>query len=256
MPGVEKRIIIAASIFVLAVIGVIAMSVRTFGIGVPTCLYDVRPFAEAKVIQHGPKRYEVHYVAQMWNFEPAELAVAPGSTVDLYVSTKDVTHGMQIVGTNVNLMAVPGAVNYARVKFDKPGEYLVVCNEYCGVDHHNMASRIHVSEEAAAAAAKAREAALAAQKLPSLAQQLLDQYSCLACHSIDGSTGAGPTFKGLYGSRRTLTSGATVVADDIYLRQSIDAPDAKVVKGFDAMPPIPVLPNDIGKVIDAIKALR
>src|SRR5438552_6894768 len=178
--GVEKRIIIASAIFILAVLGLIAMSVRTFGIGVPTCLYDVRPFAEAKVIRQGPKRYEVHYVAQMWNFEPADLAVAPGSTVDLYVSTKDVTHGMQIVGTNVNLMAVPGAVNYARVKFDKPGEYLVVCNEYCGVAHHNMASHIHVWEAAVAAAAKAAAEALAAQKLPSPGRPLLDQNGCLS----------------------------------------------------------------------------
>ena len=248
--GIERRVIVASALFVLAVIGLIAMSVRALGIGVPTCLTDVRPFRESKVIQQGPKRYEVHYIAQMWNFEPADLAVAPGSTVDLYLSTKDVTHGMQIVGTNVNLMAVPGAVNYARVTFDKPGEYLVVCNEYCGVAHHNMAARIHVSEKAAAAAALAANAA----QLP--AAPLLDQYGCTACHSLDGSASSAPTFKGLYGSRRTLADGSTVIADESYLRQSIEMPEAKVVKGFDAMPPIPVPPDDVRKIVDTIKALR
>ena len=252
MPGVEKRIIIAATVFVFAVTGLIAISVRSFGIGLPTCLTDIRPFRESNVIQQGPKRYEVHYVSQMWNFEPADLAVEPGSTVDLYLSTKDVTHGMQIVGTNVNLMAVPGAVNYARVKFDKPGDYLVVCNEYCGVAHHNMAGRIHVSNEAVAAAA----AAAAALKGPSPGQQLLDQNGCTACHSIDGTASTGPTLKGLYGSKRTLADGSTVNADDEYLLQSIEIPEAKVVKGFDAMPPLPVSPDDARKMVDFIKGLR
>ena len=245
--GIERRIIIAAAIFIAAVTGLIAMSVRQLGIGVPTCLTDVRPFAESKIIEQAPKRYEVHYVAQMWNFEPADLAVAPGSTVDIYLATKDVTHGMQIVGTNVNLMAVPGAVNYARVKFDRAGDYLVVCNEYCGVAHHNMAAHIHVSAQAAAAQA----AALLAPK-----QDLLEQYGCTACHSIDGSAGTAPTFKGLYGSKRVLADGSTVIADEAYLRQSIESPEAKVVKGFDAMPPLPVPPEDARKIVDIIKRLR
>ena len=245
--GIERRIIVAAAIFVLAVTGLIAMSVRQLGIGLPTCLTDVRPFAESKVIQQGPKRYEVHYIAQMWNFEPADLAVAPGSTVDIYLTAKDVTHGMQIVGTNVNLMAVPGAVNYARVKFDRAGEYLVVCNEYCGVAHHNMAARIHVSEQAAAAAAAAASAP---------AQSLLDQYGCTACHSIDGTPSTAPTFKGLYGSKRTLADGSTVTADDAYILQSIETPEAKVEKGVDPMPPLPVTPEDARKILEIIKGLR
>ena len=245
--GVEKKIIAAASVFVLAVIGLIAISVRSFGIGVPTCLTDVKPFTEAKVIEQAPKRYEVHYVSQMWNFEPSDLAIEPGSTVDLYLSTKDVTHGMQIVGTNVNLLAVPGAVNYTRVTFDKAGDYLVVCNEYCGVAHHNMAAHIHVSAEAAAAAKSATTAQ---------SQQLLEQYGCTACHSVDGSAGTAPTFKGLYGSRRVLADGSTVVADESYIRQSIETPEAKVVKGFDAMPPLPVPPDDVRKIVEIIKGLR
>ena len=119
--GIEKRIIVAATVFVLALTGVIAFTVRMFGIGLPTCVTDVEPFREAKVIRHAPGRYEVHYVAKMWAFDPDDIAVEPGSTIDFYLSTPDVTHGMQIIGTNVNLMAVPGVVNYARVKFDEPG---------------------------------------------------------------------------------------------------------------------------------------
>ncbi len=36
---------------------------------------------------------------------------------------------------------------------------------------------------------------------------------CIACHSIDGSTIVGPTWKGLYGHEVTLTDGSKVTAD-------------------------------------------
>jgi len=55
---------------------------------------------------------------------------------------------------------------------------------------------------------------------------------CMACHSVDGSEGVGPTWKGLYGRMATLADGSTVQADEAYLRESICNPDAKVVKGF------------------------
>ena len=249
----EKRILIAATVFVLSISGVIALSVRMFGIDLPTCLTDVRPFADAKVIEQGPNRYEVHYVARMWKFEPADLNVETGSTVDVYLSTADVTHGLQIIGTNVNLMAVPGAVNYARVKFDKAGEYLVVCNEYCGIQHHNMAARIHVGEKPP----KPIEANVLPPPMPSSGKDLLDKYGCTACHSLDGSQSPGPTFKGLYGSQRTMADGKTITATDDYLKESIEKPDAKIVKGFDpVMPTMTIPPADLHAIVEYLETIK
>jgi mono/diheme cytochrome c family protein len=57
---------------------------------------------------------------------------------------------------------------------------------------------------------------------------------CSACHSLTGSSGVGPSFKGLAGSTVTLTSGKTVTADDAYLERSIADADAEVVKGYRA----------------------
>jgi len=249
----EKRILAAATVFVLSIAGVIALSVRLFGIDLPTCLTDVRPFNDAKILEQGPNRYEVHYVARMWKFEPADLNVETGSTVDIYLSTADVTHGMQIVGTNVNLMAVPGAVNYARTKFDRPGDYLVVCNEYCGIQHHNMAARIHVGAKA--------PKPLAENVIPPAAaasgKDLLDKYGCTACHSLDGAAGPGPTFKGLYGSQRTLADGKTIAVTDGYLRESIEKPDAKIVKGFDpVMPTMTIPPNDLHAIVEYLETIK
>jgi len=247
----EKRILAAATIFALSIAGVIALSVRLFGIDLPTCLTDVRPFADAKVIEQGAKHYEVHYVAKMWKFEPADLNVVPGSTVDIYLSSADVTHGMQIVGTNVNLMAVPGAVNYARVKFDRAGEYLVVCNEYCGIQHHNMAGRIHVTDRSQL------PPPVPAPPMPSSGKELLDKYGCTACHSLDGTPAPGPTFKGLYGSQRKLADGQSVTATDDYLKESIEKPDAKIVKGFDpVMPSMTIPPADLHAIIEYLETIK
>jgi cytochrome c oxidase subunit 2 len=242
---IEKRVAIASLVFLMAITGAIALSVRMFGIGLPTCLPDLRPFSEGSVVEPSPKHYEIRYVARMWKFEPPEIALKPGSVADIYLSTPDVTHGVQIAGTNFNLMAVPGAVNYARVKFDKPGRYLVVCNEYCGTAHHDMAAIIHVTEEATAPVP-------AAPATPAV----LEKYSCTACHSLDGSEAPGPTFKGLFGSQRTLADGKTVIADEAYLRESIDNPEAKLVRGFEpTMPVMPIPPDEVAAMIEAIKAL-
>ncbi len=58
---------------------------------------------------------------------------------------------------------------------------------------------------------------------------------CVACHSTDGSTlgKVGPSWKGIFGSRRTFADRTTGIVDDDYLRQSIKEPTAKVVSGFD-----------------------
>lgn len=247
---IEKRIAITALVFLLALTGVIGLSVRLFGIGLPTCLTDVRPFRDAKVIEQAPKRYEIHYVARMWKFEPPEINIVPGSTADIYLSTADVVHGVQIAGTNFNLTAVPGAVNYARVKFDKAGDYTVVCNEYCGTAHHGMAGVIHVTEKPPAPPPPPAAPALGGR-------ELLENNGCTACHSLDGSAQIGPTFKGFYGTKRTLANGSVVTADDAYIRESIEKPDAKIVKGFEAnMPSMPVAPGDIQAMIDYIKTLK
>lgn len=61
---------------------------------------------------------------------------------------------------------------------------------------------------------------------------------CFLCHSVDGTGGGtGPTFKGLAGSQRPLTTGEFVRADEAYLRRSILDPSAEIVEGYqDVMP--------------------
>jgi len=63
-------------------------------------------------------------------------------------------------------------------------------------------------------------------------EQLAGAHNCLSCHSTTGAQLAGPTWKGLAGSRVKLANGETVTADHGYLVRSILDPDAQVVDGF------------------------
>ena len=65
-------------------------------------------------------------------------------------------------------------------------------------------------------------------------EDLYREYACASCHSLDGSDGTGPTFKGLAGSTVKLKDGKTVTADAAYLEKAITDPDADVTKGYNA----------------------
>ncbi|HEY6839432.1 MAG TPA: cytochrome c oxidase subunit II [Geobacteraceae bacterium] len=91
--------------------------------------------------------------------------------------------------------------------------------------------------------------------------KLARDKGCLACHSLDGSRGVGPTFKGVYNSRVTVMEGGTrrtVVADDAYLRESIIKPKAKIVEGFQpVMPDFPDLKEDeVEALVEFIEGVK
>jgi cytochrome c oxidase subunit II len=67
--------------------------------------------------------------------------------------------------------------------------------------------------------------------------QLAVEKGCAACHSSDGATLTGPTWKGVAGSSRPLESGESVVADTAYLFNSIIDPASQIVFGFEASMP-------------------
>lgn len=80
---------------------------------------------------------------------------------------------------------------------------------------------------------------------------------CVACHSADGSTGVGPSWKGLAGSTVKLSSGKSVLADDEYLKRSISSPDKDKVNGFSvAMPTNALSASEIDSVVAYIKELK
>ncbi|MGM0505801.1 MAG: cytochrome c oxidase subunit II [Bacteroidota bacterium] len=116
-------------------------------IEVPTCITDVEPFTEQKLIELDEKEYELQMIARMWTFQPSEITLPVGSTVHLYVTSPDIVHGFKVEGKNVNLMAVPNTVNYIKVTFGEEGVYHFSCHEFCGIAHHTMAGRFRITDD-------------------------------------------------------------------------------------------------------------
>jgi cytochrome c oxidase subunit II len=142
----EKTALILSGFLLVIFFGAIMYAAVAKDIDVPTCITDMDPFTTDTLFQSGPDTYELQMVARMWAFQPSTVRLPVGSTVDLYVTSQDIIHGFKIEKHNVNLMAVPGAINYLRVRFDEPGEYLFACHEFCGAAHHTMAGRFIIEE--------------------------------------------------------------------------------------------------------------
>ncbi len=250
----EKRIVWIALAFVLLLFGFAALAINTFHIGLPTCLTSVKPFEKGELITHSPTHYELHYVARMWRFEPQEVTVPSGSTVDIYLSTVDVTHGLILLGTDLNLMAVPGVVNYARVKFDKPRVYQLLCHEYCGTGHDRMAANLRVVD----AASFHPQAAAPAPQIPTDPRyRLLEAKECMSCHSITAEADLAPSFKGIYGRTEKMADGSVVTVDDAYLREAIVHPATKIVDGYDDLMPVPVLTEkEVEEIVEYLKTMK
>lgn len=66
---------------------------------------------------------------------------------------------------------------------------------------------------------------------------LAAERGCAACHSTDGSTLVGPTWKGIWGENVVLSDGRSVAFDADYVRESLRAPNAARRKGVMAAMP-------------------
>jgi cytochrome c oxidase subunit 2 len=110
----------------------------------PETLTVAGEFATPGVTESADGTITVVMRAEFYVFQPGIVRVPVGRRVRFRITSPDVLHGFQIVGTNVNLTVAPGYVSEATATFTEPGEYLVVCNEYCGLGHHNMQGTVVV----------------------------------------------------------------------------------------------------------------
>lgn len=89
-------------------------------------------------------------------------------------------------------------------------------------------------------------------------KQYYTEKLCIGCHSLDGSRVVGPSFKGLYGREGKFTDGASYVADDAYITESILKPNAHVVEGYPSPSPMPVYEGQLSneQVTDIIEFIK
>jgi cytochrome c oxidase subunit II len=107
----------------------------------PTTARTDPRFAQPGVTIHDDGSATVVALSQMFSFAPMEIRVPANRPVTFRLTSPDIIHGFQVVGTNGNAMVVPGYVTEFTTTF-APGDYLIVCNEYCGIAHHIMQGRL------------------------------------------------------------------------------------------------------------------
>lgn len=110
-------------------------------------LSDHPKFGDPGVYKTGPNEYDVYVIARQFMFQPGTgepIEVPAHSTVTFHVTSSDVIHGFEIVGTNANTMVIPGQVSTFTVETEGPQEYGILCNEYCGSGHHVMEGKMKV----------------------------------------------------------------------------------------------------------------
>jgi len=110
----------------------------------PATLADHPEFGDPKMSTRPDGSVVVSVVAEMFQFRPDPIEVPVNTPVTFRITSGDVVHGFQIVGTNANAMAVPGYVSQFTITFSKAGDYDIACNEYCGLMHHAMVGKISV----------------------------------------------------------------------------------------------------------------
>ena len=104
-----------------------------------------------------PPGSDIYLLGQMWRWYPA-LELEEGASYTLHLSSIDVNHGFSLYPANINFQVVPGYDYGLSIKPNRPGEYRIVCNEFCGVSHHNMLGRIVVRPAKQVAQATPQEA--------------------------------------------------------------------------------------------------
>lgn len=106
--------------------------------------YKVREETELKIpVVHPPAGSDVFLIARLWSWWPM-LELEAGKTYRLHLMSMDYLHGFSLQPENINIQVHPGYEHVVTITPTAPGTFGIVCNEYCGINHHTMASRLYV----------------------------------------------------------------------------------------------------------------
>jgi len=177
----------------------------------------------------------------MWKFqhldgkaEINELHVPVGRAVKVTFTSEDVLHSLYFPSFRTKADAIPGRYSSVWFNATKVGEFHIFCAEYCGTRHSGMVGTVTVMEPAAFQSWLSGGAS--GQSLAGAGQKLFQEMGCSTCHRAD-SLARGPNLDGVFGSTVQLEGGATLTADETYVRESIVTPSARVVAGYQPIMP-------------------
>ncbi len=150
----EKKWITFSLLIIGLFVGIITLDALFHGVNPPSKVETIdsarlhlsEEFAEDKlgVSVDGAGNVIVRMVAGRYAFMPKHISVPAGTPLTFRWVSMDVLHGVHIPMTNMSTMIVPGYVAEVTTTFPTPGEYPLICNEYCGLGHNHMWSNISV----------------------------------------------------------------------------------------------------------------
>jgi len=227
-----------------------------------------------------------------WRFEYENgvqtdtLYVPLNKPIRVNLKSQDVLHSFYIPAFRVKHDVVPGnEQGYIWFQPNDLGSYDVLCAEYCGQQHAYMTSKVVVMPEdefknwmAEKASTKPVSDSTATRNMMETTETeqvnekqekevppgyaLLNDYGCIACHTMDGTPMVGASFKGLFGKKQiVITNGKErrITVDEAYFKKSIRQPEADIVKGYDPIMPEPdgqITDEEIQAMIDYINTLK
>src|SRR5262245_43383953 len=147
-----------------------------------------------------------------------ELHVPLGRRVTLTMTSEDVIHAYFIPAFRTKMDVVPGRYTTSWFTPTKAGTFHLFCAEYCGTQHSGMIGKVVVMEYPDY---QAWLRGVPRDVTPAQAgEKLFTSLACVNCH-LEGGGGRGPSLKDLFGTDVKLDNGATVKADETYIRESI-----------------------------------
>jgi len=150
----EKKWIWVTLLMTVVMVGVLTMYAVGSGIHPPsgfepidsTRLHLSKEFAEDNL---GLKKNDdgsltLTMVAARYGFYPSTIEVPVNTPVKIRIASADVLHGVHVPFTNFATMVVPGYISEVNTTFMKTGDFTLLCNEYCGLGHDHMWSRLKI----------------------------------------------------------------------------------------------------------------
>lgn len=109
--------------------------------------HKVRDEADSGIpVVRPPAGGDAYMYAKLWEWWPI-LELEKDKTYRLHLSSLDWLHGFSLQPTNINIEIHPDYEMVITVKPDKTGQYGIVCNEFCGIGHHQMVGRLYVVDK-------------------------------------------------------------------------------------------------------------
>ncbi|HVQ36232.1 MAG TPA: cytochrome c oxidase subunit II [Pyrinomonadaceae bacterium] len=209
---------------------------------------------------------EIYVVGKQWMWkiqhstgqrEINELHVPVGRKIKLIMTAEDTIHDFYIPAFRIKADVLPGRYTTQWFEATTPGTYHLFCAEYCGMNHSGMIGSVIVMQPTEFDNWLSGNVA---QQSPAVAgEQLFQSLGCVSCHGANGEGGRGPGLAGLFGRQVFLTNGQTLIADEGYVRESIENPSAKLVTGFGPIMPTfqgQVTPEQLIQIMSFIKSMR